>query len=63
MSFDAENATNLDLLADEEYAKFFMDLRKSSKALRQAPNPDYMNYELLGNTNPHLHWHIILPKS
>ncbi len=34
------------------------DLRIASKAVRSALNPDHMNYELLGNSNPHLHWHI-----
>lgn len=59
LSFDPWNATNLDALQEEEYAAFFTDLRVASKAIRQALKPDHMNYELLGNTNPHLHWHII----
>ncbi len=29
------------------------------KALAATLNPDKMNYELLGNAQPHLHWHII----
>ncbi|MBC7870422.1 MAG: HIT family protein [Chitinophagaceae bacterium] len=59
LSFAAWDATSLDTLSSEEYAAFFGDLRIASKALRQALHPDHMNYELLGNTNPHLHWHII----
>jgi diadenosine tetraphosphate (Ap4A) HIT family hydrolase len=59
LSFDPWDATSLDALTEKEYTAFFIDLRTASNALRQALNPDHMNYELLGNTNPHLHWHII----
>ncbi len=59
LSFAPWDATSLESLTAEEYAAFFTDLRTASKAVRQALNPDHMNYELLGNTNPHLHWHII----
>jgi diadenosine tetraphosphate (Ap4A) HIT family hydrolase len=59
LSFDPWDATSLESLSDEEYSTFMADLRDSSRAIRQALNPDHMNYELLGNTNPHLHWHII----
>ena len=59
LSFDPRNATSLESLSDEEYAAFFADIRTASSALRNALHPDHMNYELLGNTNPHLHWHIV----
>jgi diadenosine tetraphosphate (Ap4A) HIT family hydrolase len=59
LSFDPWNATRLEALNDDEYTLFMSDLRTASRAIRQALNPDHMNYELLGNTNPHLHWHII----
>ena len=59
LSFDAWDATNLDSLSEKEYLAFMGDLRNASNALRQALKPDHMNYELLGNTNPHLHWHIV----
>ncbi len=59
LSFDPWDATSLDALSDDEYTLYFADLRAASRAIRQAMNPDHMNYELLGNTNPHLHWHII----
>ena len=36
-----------------------LDLLTASKAIRFAVKPDHMNYELLGNMDPHLHWHII----
>jgi diadenosine tetraphosphate (Ap4A) HIT family hydrolase len=59
LSFDAWNATSLEALNDDEYHAFCNDLRTASKAIRSAMNPDHMNYELLGNTNPRLHWHIV----
>ena|SRR3990172_3945498 len=59
LSFSAWNATSLEALSAEEYQLFFQDLRIGSKAIRSAFNPDHMNYEILGNSNPHLHWHII----
>jgi diadenosine tetraphosphate (Ap4A) HIT family hydrolase len=59
LSFDAWDATQLDNLEPSEYSAFFIDLRTASQAIRQSMNPDHMNYELLGNTNPHLHWHIV----
>ncbi len=59
LSFDSPDATNLDSLSDEEYHAFCHDLRTASKAIRAALAPDHMNYELLGNSNPHLHWHIV----
>ena len=59
LSFSAWDATSLESLNDLEYQNFSQDLRVASKAIRSALNPDHMNYELLGNSNPHLHWHIV----
>ncbi len=59
LSFDPWDATSIDALSAEEYQSFMRDLRTASKAIRAAVQPDHMNYELLGNMNPHLHWHII----
>lgn len=59
LSYSAWDATNLDALSDVEYQQFTQDLRTASRAIRRALTPDHMNYELLGNSNPHLHWHII----
>jgi diadenosine tetraphosphate (Ap4A) HIT family hydrolase len=35
------------------------DLHRSARALRTALQPDHLNFECLGNTNPHLHWHVV----
>lgn len=59
LSFDPYHATNFDALPDEEYTAFMGDVRSASSAIRAAMKPDHMNYELLGNSNPHLHWHIV----
>jgi diadenosine tetraphosphate (Ap4A) HIT family hydrolase len=59
LSFDPWDATSLEALSEDEYHAFCGDLRRASSAIRTALNPDHMNYELLGNTNPHLHWHIV----
>lgn len=59
MSFAPRHSTSLESLSDEEYRSFFLNLRVASRAIREAMQPDHMNYELLGNSNPHLHWHIV----
>lgn len=57
--FDRCHAESLDELTPVNFQGFMSDLQTSVKALRQALNPDHMNVEQLGNSIPHLHWHII----
>jgi len=57
--FDVRHETSLTKLSENEYLDFLFDLCLCSKAIGAALNPDHMNLELLGNTNPHLHWHIV----
>jgi diadenosine tetraphosphate (Ap4A) HIT family hydrolase len=59
LSFTSRRVTSLESLSEAEFRSFFLDLRTASRAIREALKPDHMNYELLGNTNPHLHWHIV----
>ncbi len=59
LTFDARHATALEDLSSHEYAAFMHDLRQAATAIRSALNPDHMNYECLGNSSPHLHWHIV----
>jgi diadenosine tetraphosphate (Ap4A) HIT family hydrolase len=59
LRFEPWDATSLDTLSEAEYAAFCADLRNASQAIRAAVEPDHMNYELLGNSDPHLHWHIV----
>lgn len=44
-------------------AAFLKEMSQVAHAVHLAFNPDKLNYELLGNLNPHLHWHIIPRRS
>lgn len=57
--FDARHATGLEELSNAEYSAFMADLRRATQALRAVVQPDHMNYECLGNSVPHLHWHVV----
>ncbi len=35
------------------------DMALIGAAINKALKPDKMNYELLGNAIPHLHWHVV----
>lgn len=39
--------------------KFLEEMAQVAEAVHRAFNPDKLNYELLGNKERHLHWHII----
>ena len=51
--------TELYNLADKDRKRFLEDMSTVARALSQAFKPDKMNYELLGNSMPHLHWHLV----
>ena len=53
------HATELWQLEETERTKFFKDMVIVATALNKVLKPDEMNYALLGNTMPHLHWHLI----
>lgn len=45
---------------DKEFEKKFLyEMSVVAKAVFKAFKPQKLNYELLGNSEPHLHWHII----
>ena len=46
-------------LTDKDRKNFLEDMSKIASGLAKAFSPDKMNYELLGNGMPHLHWHLI----
>jgi len=46
-------------LSDKDRKSFLEDMSKVAKALSETFSPDKLNYELLGNGMPHLHWHLI----
>jgi ATP adenylyltransferase len=57
--FDAWHATSLTDLSNHEYSTFMTDLQRALQAIQHALQPDHLNCESLGNSNPHLHWHIV----
>lgn len=46
-------------ISNEERRGFLEDMSKVARALALAFKPDKMNYELLGNGQPHMHWHLV----
>ena len=57
--YNKEHVTELFQLTEKERAAYMEDLNRLARALFDAYHPHKMNYELLGNVIPHLHWHII----
>jgi diadenosine tetraphosphate (Ap4A) HIT family hydrolase len=56
------HATELSQLADEERRVFLDEMCLLARAIENAFRPHKLNYELLGNQVPHLHWHLF-PRS
>ena len=52
------HATELYHLPDDEATRYFQDMLRVARAVDRAFSPRKMNYELLGNTVAHLHWHL-----
>jgi diadenosine tetraphosphate (Ap4A) HIT family hydrolase len=52
------HAAELYELPDHESAQYFDDMRRVARAIGAAFHPRKMNYEVLGNTVAHLHWHL-----
>ena len=52
------HATELHHLPDAESTAYFQDMLRVARAVDRAFAPRKMNYELLGNTVAHLHWHL-----
>jgi len=46
-------------LTDEETVAYWRELRLVGSAIERTMEPVKMNYDLLGNTVPHLHTHIV----
>lgn len=46
-------------ISDQERREFLEDMSIVARALALAFKPDKMNYELLGNGQPHMHWHLV----
>ncbi len=52
------HATELYHLPDDQSTAYFQDMLRVARAIDRAFSPRKMNYELLGNTVAHLHWHL-----
>ncbi len=46
-------------LEDEEASGYWLEVLEVARALQQHYRPLKMNYETLGNTEPHLHTHLV----
>jgi diadenosine tetraphosphate (Ap4A) HIT family hydrolase len=53
------HATELYQLSESESTQYFKDMLRVAQAVATAFQPRKMNYELLGNTIMHLHWHLL----
>jgi len=52
------HATELSQLPGEERSAFLAELCLLARAVEECFRPHKLNYELLGNQVPHLHWHL-----
>jgi diadenosine tetraphosphate (Ap4A) HIT family hydrolase len=53
-----EHETELHFLKEDFKNKFLSEMSKVAEAVYNAFKPDKLNYELLGNGDTHIHWHI-----
>ncbi|HYF65153.1 MAG TPA: HIT family protein [Herpetosiphonaceae bacterium] len=52
------HVTELHALALPERQQYLREMSLVAEAVFQAFRPRKLNYELLGNSDPHLHWHL-----
>lgn len=53
------HATELSQLAPQDRHAHLEEMCLAARAIEDAFRPKKMNYELLGNQVPHLHWHLV----
>jgi diadenosine tetraphosphate (Ap4A) HIT family hydrolase len=53
-----QHATELSALNDDERRGYLDEMCLLAKAMEAGFRPHKLNYELLGNQVPHLHWHL-----
>lgn len=46
-------------LADDDAAAFWLEVLRVGRALEEAFEPVKLNYDLLGNSLPHMHFHVV----
>jgi len=52
------HATELSRLEADERREYLVEMCLLARAIEESFRPRKMNYELLGNQVPHLHWHL-----
>ena len=52
------HATELSELSDDHRREYLVEMCLLARAIGECFRPRKMNYELLGNQVPHLHWHL-----
>jgi diadenosine tetraphosphate (Ap4A) HIT family hydrolase len=53
-----QHKTELHFLDEDFKNKFLIEMSKVAEAVYKAFNVEKLNYELLGNGDSHLHWHL-----
>jgi diadenosine tetraphosphate (Ap4A) HIT family hydrolase len=53
------HASELSQLNDEDRLNFLDEMCLTARAIERGFQPRKMNYEMLGNQTPHMHWHLI----
>lgn len=57
--FDGSHTVSISQLTEQQWQQFSADIRVTEAAVQQAFTPDHINVESLGNSVPHLHFHLI----
>jgi diadenosine tetraphosphate (Ap4A) HIT family hydrolase len=57
--FTKQHQTELFLLDKEVRQGLMEEVSRVAQALAACFQPDKLNYELLGNMVPHIHWHLV----
>lgn len=57
--YDLRHVVRIDQLSVSEWTAFAAELQIVQSAIYRAFAPDHINVESLGNTVPHLHFHVI----
>ncbi|MBL8796805.1 MAG: HIT family protein [Planctomycetia bacterium] len=54
-----KHGAELSELSEQDRRQFLDDMSLTAQAIERAFRPRKMNYEMLGNQVPHMHWHLI----
>jgi len=57
--FRSRHVAGPEEMTSDEHAAFWTDVANVARAIMQAYRPVHINYQLLGNVDPHVHVHIV----